>query len=74
MSTYIVNIKNTFFEKAFLSFITSLGLKATKSQETKLPSSRMIEAEGKGAPCMLFGKWSNLDIDAKQLRKESWRE
>lgn len=74
MSTYIVNINDTFFEKAFLSFIASLGLKAKKSKDAELPSSRLIEAEEKGDPCILFGKWSNLYIDPKELRKESWRK
>ena len=24
-------------------------------------------------PVMLFGKWADFDIDAKSLRRESWR-
>lgn len=74
MSTYIINISDSFFEKAFLSFITSLGLKAKKSKDSGTSSSRLIEAEEKGDPCFLFGKWNNLNIDSKQLRKESWRK
>ncbi len=74
MSTYIVNIKDSFFEKAFLSFVKSLGLQAKKSKDSEIPASRIIEAEEKGDPCLLFGTWSQLDIDAKQLRRESWRK
>jgi len=72
MSTYIVNISDSFFEKAFLSFINSLGINAKKSKEMEATSSRLIEAEEKGDPCILFGKWSDLNIDPKQLRKKSW--
>jgi hypothetical protein len=72
MSTYIVNISDSFFEKAFLSFINSLGINAKKSKEMESTSSRLVEAEEKGDPCILFGKWSDLKIDPKQLRKKSW--
>ena len=74
MSTYIVNISDTVFEKAFLSFVSSLGLKAKKSKDIEASESRLIEAEEVGDPCLLFGKWSDLDIDSKQLRVESWRK
>jgi len=74
MSTYIVNISDPFFEKAFLSFVTALGLKAKKSKDIEISTSRLIEAEETGDPCMLFGKWSNLEIDTKKLRTESWRK
>jgi hypothetical protein len=49
-------------------------LKAEKSKDSEVSVSRLIEAEEKGDPCSLFGKWSQLDIDAKQLRIESWRK
>ena len=72
MSTCIVNISDSFFEKAFLSFNNSLGIIAKKSKEMEATSSRLIEAEEKGDPCILFGKWSDLNIDSNQLRKKSW--
>ncbi|MCB1189626.1 MAG: hypothetical protein H7A23_17685 [Leptospiraceae bacterium] len=43
-----------------------------KSKNTKLPE--ITEGDYSISPIMLFGKWSDLEIDAKKLRRESWRE
>ncbi len=41
--------------------------KEKKSKETKKSAS-----SEKISPTYLFGKWKDLDIDAKQIRKEAW--
>jgi len=34
----------------------------------------ITEGDKNISPILLAGKWSNLNINAKQLRKQSWRE
>ncbi|MEI6138769.1 MAG: hypothetical protein WCP85_05880 [Mariniphaga sp.] len=34
----------------------------------------ITEGDKDVSPVLLAGKWSNLNINAKQLRKEAWRE
>lgn len=42
---------------------------AKKIAVKKVKKKRLSE---KISPTYLFGKWKNLDIDAKKLRKEAW--
>ena len=34
----------------------------------------ITEGDKSVSPVLLAGKWNNLNINAKQLRKEAWRE
>ena len=42
------------------------------SEVKKYKGPRTTTSSEKISPTYLFGKWKNLDIDAKQIRKEAW--
>ncbi|MEO6638698.1 MAG: hypothetical protein ABIN25_10490 [Ginsengibacter sp.] len=43
-----------------------------KSKEKKSKETKRSASSEKISPTYLFGKWKDLDIDAKQIRKEAW--
>ncbi len=43
-----------------------------KTEVKKNKASKKIVAPEKISPTYLFGKWKDLDIDAKKIRKEAW--
>ena len=43
-----------------------------KSKEKKSKVSKKIIVREKISPTYLFGKWKDLDIEAKKIRKEAW--
>lgn len=45
-------------------------VKKAKAPKNKLP--KKTASPEKISPTYLFGKWKDLDIDAKQIRKEAW--
>ena len=45
--------------------------KSTSKKKKNLPSIQ--ESDSSVDPNFLFGKWKNLDINAKTLRRESWK-
>ena len=49
-----------------------------ETDEDPVRESRFIpeitEGDKNVSPVLLAGKWSNLNLTAKQLRKEAWRE
>jgi len=51
--------------------LSSLGYVEIKSVSTKKEKEQKLD---KVSPTMLFGKWKDLEIDAKELRKNSWRK
>lgn len=48
------------------------NLPAEKKGMKKKTVNKKEQKQEKVSPTFLFGKWKGLDIDAKQLRKESW--
>ena len=42
----------------------------SKAKKNTLPKKRAFSE--KISPTYLFGKWKDLDMDAKQIRKEAW--
>ncbi len=43
-----------------------------KSKLKKSKVSKKIVSPEKISPTYLFGKWKNVDVDAKKIRKEAW--
>lgn len=64
--------------------LNKLGAEITgKGNSKKSQSNKLVEKKKKTitkkkikpqkiSPTYLFGKWKNLDIDAKKLREEAW--
>lgn len=55
-----------------VAFVTSLleKLGAKVKEKETAPDKKMKEAGV--SPTFLFGKWKNIDLDAKELRQKSW--
>ena len=47
-----------------------ISVKKINAKKIKVLKKRIVPE--KISPTYLFGKWKNLDIDAKKLRKEAW--
>jgi hypothetical protein len=45
-------------------------VRKTKVKKNKVSKKRIVPE--KISPTYLFGKWKDLDIDAKKIRKEAW--
>ncbi len=45
---------------------------ATKLKVPKRVTAKKKKTSEKISPTYLFGKWKNLDVDAKKIRKEAW--
>ncbi len=56
--------------KQFLAQTDEININTTTSQY--LPE--ITEGDKTISPTMLFGKWNNLKIDARKIRRESWKE
>ena len=74
------SIRNIFFryvssENEDLRVIAKQILQETTESavETKF-IPEITEGDKNVSPILLAGKWSNFNINAKQLRKEAWRE
>jgi len=55
-----------------VAFVTSLLEKLGAKVEEKeiVPNKKKKAVEV--SPTLLFGKWKNIDLDAKELRQKSW--
>jgi len=80
LQTELNNIRNV-----FLQYVSTddVDLRAvikrflTQNNEKNTPARcipEITEGDKSISPTLLFGKWSNLKIDAKKLRQESWKE
>ena len=74
------SIRNIFFryvssENEDLRVIAKQILQET-TESTIEPkfTPEITEGDKNVSPILLAGKWSNVNINAKQLRKEAWRE
>ncbi|MBC7890494.1 MAG: hypothetical protein H7Z13_21685 [Ferruginibacter sp.] len=52
-------------------FVTSLLQKSGAIIEEK-DTTQSVKKEQVVSPTFLFGKWKNIDLDAKELRKKAW--
>jgi cysteine synthase len=52
--------------------IEEIKTEAVKSKLEKKTVTKKKKVSEKISPTYLFGKWKNLDIDAKKLREEAW--
>ena len=66
-----INIKQANKLKFITELLSSLGYVEIKGAPAKKAKEKKVE---KVSPTMLFGKWKDLEIDAKELRKNSWRK
>lgn len=73
MNLYTVYLNDTLLEKAFLSFIRSLNIRHTKRTDVS-ETLRIIQPQTEGNPAMLYGKWKDIEIDAKELRTKAWQK
>ena len=67
----IINIKQENKLKFIKELLNSLSYVEIKEVTTKKEKVKKAE---KVSPTMIFGKWKELEIDAKELRKNSWRK
>jgi hypothetical protein len=51
-------------------FITYFLKPGAEAKENDIPSARKKKALV--SPTFLFGKWKNIDLDAKELRIKAW--
>ncbi len=52
-----------------------IEMKKTAGRKSKITKSNVSKKTGnpkKISPTYLFGKWKNLEIDAKKIRQEAW--
>ncbi len=68
----VINIKQKSKFKFVEELLSALGFVEIKKKK-EISTTSMIEADKGVDPNMLFGKWKDLDIDAKEVRKKSWR-
>jgi len=80
MEMELHSIRNIFFryvssENEDLRLIVKQTLQETTKPaiETKY-TPEITEGDNNISPILLAGKWSSLNINAKQLRKQAWRE
>ena len=66
-----INIKQAYKLKFVTELLSSLSYVEIKDVSTKKAKEKKAE---KVSPTLLFGKWKDLEIDAKELRKNSWRK
>jgi hypothetical protein len=66
-----INIKQENKLKFVTELLNSLSYVEIKSVSEKEEKKKKV---AKVSPTMLFGKWKDLEIDAKELRKNSWRK
>ena len=69
-----INIKQESKVKFATKLLNNISYIEIKSVKPKKKLSKADEVNPKVSPTMLFGAWANLDIDAKQLRKNTWRK
>jgi len=80
LENQLLSIRNIFFryvssENEDLRIIVKQILQDTSENYTYTKFIPEISEGDKDiSPVLLSGKWSNLDIDAKQLRRQSWKE
>jgi hypothetical protein len=68
----VINIKQKSKFKFVEELLSAFGFVEISKKNEKQVSS-IKEGDESVDPNMLFGKWKDLDIDAKELRKISWR-
>ncbi len=56
----------------FFGYISENQKYIEKKPKTFFPD--ITEGDLSVSPVMLFGKWADIEIDAKKLRRESWTE
>ena len=66
-----INIKQENKLKFIKELLSSLSYVEIKEISKTKEKAQKVE---KVSPTLLFGKWKDLDIDAKELRKKSWRK
>jgi hypothetical protein len=69
-----INIKQESKVKFVTELLNNISYVEIKNSKPKKASTKKNETSPKVSPTMLFGAWANLDIDAKQLRKNTWRK
>jgi hypothetical protein len=55
-----------------VAFVTSLLEKLGAKVEEKEIAPDKKKKDLEVSPTFLFGKWKNIDLDAKELRQKSW--
>ncbi len=69
------NSSNNNFVKGILELLESnkqISILSTENEGKIIPE--ITEGDYSISPTLLFGKWKELEIDAKELRKESWEK
>ena len=69
-----INIKQESKVKFVTELLNNISYIEIKSVKPKKNLIKADEVNPKVSPTMLFGAWANLDIDAKKLRKNTWRK
>jgi hypothetical protein len=69
-----INIKQESKLKFITELLNAISYVEIKNVAPKKAISKSNETNENVSPTFLFGKWADLDIDAKELRKNSWRK
>lgn len=69
-----INIKQENKLKFVTELLNNISYVEIKTVKPKKTITKTNEVNPKVSPTMLFGAWADFDIDAKQLRKNTWRK
>ena len=59
-------------EEMLTAIIEKFGAQIEEVKQKKKKNSGKKKLNIKASPTFLFGKWKDVDIDARKLREEAW--